>query len=173
MEALVAAPGVFAGAVLYEPPVTIADEPWDEPLGRANAALDAGRPGEAMRIFAADIVKIPGWQARLGGMLVGWIPRYRAMAAGQLHDAKAIYELGVRLDAYRAVDAPVTLLSGSRSPAHLAERIDALLAAIPDAEKVVLDGQGHTSNRRDPRRLAQIIEDFAARHGLAPRPSAE
>lgn len=168
LEALAASPGEFVGSVLYEPAVTIPGEPWDQPLGKAIEALDAGRPGEAMRVFAADIVKIPGWQARLGGILVSLIPRYRATAAGQICDAKAIHELGLRLDAYRGIQTPVLLLSGSRSPVNLAERIDALLDVMPNAEKIVLQGQGHTANLKTPGQLAKIIERYAADHGLGP-----
>jgi pimeloyl-ACP methyl ester carboxylesterase len=151
-SALVAAPDAFAGAVLYEPAATIADAPWDEPLARCLNALDQGRPGEAIRVFAADIVKVPAWQTRLGGLLVGLIPKYRGTVAGQIHDAKAIHDLGVRLDAYRGIRTPVLLLSGGRSPGHLADRLDALVASIPQAEKLVLEGQGHAANRRAPAR---------------------
>jgi pimeloyl-ACP methyl ester carboxylesterase len=158
LETLVRTP--VTGAVLYEPPVNIPGMDWDEPLARANAAIAAGRPGKAMTIFARDIVKTPRWVASLGGGLVGILPRYRAMAPRQIFDTLAIYELGVRLDAYETIRTPTLLLSGERSPKHLGERIDALAAVMPTAEKVTIAGQGHTANRRASAKVADLISGF-------------
>lgn len=119
LEALLASPTSFLGAVLYEPPVTIQGEPWDEPLAQATAAITAGKPGKAMTIFARDIVQTPAWIARVGGALVGMIRKYRDLAPGQIFDTKAIHDLGIRLDAYSTIETPVVLISGERSPKHL------------------------------------------------------
>src|SRR5690242_1941216 len=59
LEALVAAPGHYSGAVLYEPPLVL-----DTPLGagghldRARAELDRGKPGNAFAIFLREIAGI-------------------------------------------------------------------------------------------------------------------
>jgi len=135
VEALALSPHLFNGAVLYDPPATIETGSWDEPLERASAAIAQGRPGKAMTIFARDIVKTPAWVASLGGVLVGMIPRYRELAPRQIFDARAIYDLGIRLDAYSTIQTPTLLLSGERSPKHLGERVDALVAVMPQLKR--------------------------------------
>jgi len=58
-------------------------------------------------------------------------------------------------------DAPVVLVGGDRSPAHLGERLDALARALPRAEPVVLHGQGHNANLGAPDRIARVVEALA------------
>ncbi|HEX4816328.1 MAG TPA: alpha/beta hydrolase [Nonomuraea sp.] len=171
LEAMVTAPGLFAGAVLYEPPVVIG-APLGGPDGdihrRARAAVAAGRPGTAMRIFVREIVGLPAWASFLVGGFVSMAPRLRALASRQVEDGVAMDALGVRLEAYAGIDVPVVLLGGDRSPAHLAERLDALERVLPGAERVVLHGQGHSAHAKAPDRVAAVIETLAAR--VLPRP---
>jgi len=163
LEALVASPSAFSGAALYEPPVVIGP-----PMGggthaveRARVAVAAGRPGRAMAIFLRDIVQLHPLETRLAGTLVAIDRRLRALAPRQIDDAAAINELGVRLDAYAAIDVPVVLLGGDRSPAHLGGRLDALAAVLPHAERVVLHGQGHDAHRDAPEEVARVVETLA------------
>lgn len=160
LEALVKSPASFAGAFLFDPAVTVQGEPWDEPLARAVAAIDAGKPGKAMTIFARDVVHTPAAVAHIGGALVGMIPKYRKLAPRQIFDMKAIHDLGIRFDAYATIDVPTLLLSGERSPKHLGERIDALVDVMPHAQKVIFAGQGHAGNKRAPDELATLIARF-------------
>ena len=163
LEALVARPAAFAGAVLYEPPVHLRPAEWTAWIAQANAALAAGRPGTAMALFVREIVGMPPWVARLVGVLTAVVPRYRALVRCQTADAEAINDLGVRLDDYAGVTVPTVLLTGSRSPAHLRERIDALAAGMPDTRTVVLSGQGHDAQLKKPSAVVEAIEGLAAR----------
>jgi pimeloyl-ACP methyl ester carboxylesterase len=163
IEALVRSPSRFAGAMLYEPPIHLRPREWDAALTRAVRLAASGRVGAAMRVHLRDIVKLPGPMAWLAGLGVAASPRMRALAPHQVDDAAAINDLGVRLDAYGHVDVPTVLLGGDRSPAHLAERLDALSHTIPAAVKVVLRGQGHVANVRAPDEVAKVIEDLATR----------
>lgn len=163
LEALVAVPAAFAGAVLYEPPVVTGP-----PLGgdtnmvqRAEAAIAAGRPGRAIAIFHRDLALVSPLAARLVGMVVAVDRRMGALAPRQIDDVAAINRLGVRLDAYARIELPVVLLGGDRSPAHLGERLDALARALPRAEPVVLHGQGHNANRGAPDQVARVVETLA------------
>jgi pimeloyl-ACP methyl ester carboxylesterase len=163
LEALAASPSTFAGAVLYEPPIHLQPGEWTAAIDRARTALAAGRPGKAMSIFTHDIVRLPGWAARLIGLFVAAYPRLRAFAPHQIDDAAAINQLGVRLDTYAHIEVATTLLGGDRSPNHLAHRLDALANAVPRAEKIVLHGQGHTANQKAPEAVAQVIESLASK----------
>lgn len=164
LEALLAAPESFTGAVLYEPPIVIGP-PLGGPGGeiniRARQAIAAGRPGRAMRIFVRETVRLPAWVAFLSGVFVALSSRLRPLVSHQIDDNEALDQLGVRLDAYAGIDVPVLLLGGDRSPAHLSERLDALARALPHAERVVLHGQGHGAHAAAPAKVAAAIESFA------------
>ena len=161
LEAMVASPSTFPGAVIYEPPVVIGPPLGGEALQRAMAAMAAGKAGKAITIFMRDIVGIPPLVARLAGMFVAIQPRWRKFVPRQLDDVEAIDQLGVRLDAYARIEVPNVLLGGDHSPARLGKRLDALARALPRAEKVVLRGQGHGANQRAPGEVARIIETLA------------
>jgi pimeloyl-ACP methyl ester carboxylesterase len=88
------------------------------------------------------------------------LPRLRAFVPHQIDDAAAINQLGVRLDTYANIDVATILLGGDRSPTHLADRLDALANAMPQAEKIVLRGQGHAANQKAPAALTQVIESL-------------
>lgn len=163
LEALVARPDLFVGAVLYEPPLVIGPPLGGAAYLLAKAAIDAGRPGFAMRIFLRDVVKVPAWLAWVAGVFVGLVPRMRALAPRQVGEVAAIDTIGCRLDAYAAIGIPVVLLGGDRSPRHLADRLDALQRVLPRVERVTLRGMGHDANRRAPAEVARVILDFEAR----------
>ncbi|ADD45557.1 alpha/beta fold hydrolase [Stackebrandtia nassauensis] len=163
LEAMVAAPSSFAGAVLYEPPIVTGPPLGGEALVRARAAVAAGKPGAAIAGFVRDVVGMPGWIARAAGMYAAVSPRMRALVPRQVEELAAIDELGNRLDAYARIDSPVLLLGGERSPANLAHRLDALAAVLPHAERRTLRKLGHDGNRRSPGMLAGVIAEFADR----------
>ncbi|WP_236794927.1 alpha/beta fold hydrolase [Amycolatopsis sp. GM8] len=164
LEALVAAPERFAGAVLYEPPVVVGEPLGGEALERARAAVAAGKPGKALEIFLRDIVRMPAWLAVLARLAVLIVRTLRPRVARQIDDADAIDALGVRLDAYAQLQIPAVLLRGDRSPDHLRERTEALARVLPRVERVVvLPGQAHGANDRAPAKVARVIEDFAGK----------
>jgi pimeloyl-ACP methyl ester carboxylesterase len=154
----------FGGLLLYEPPVAV-----DRPIGgaalrRARAALDRGDPHEAMVVHARDIVGA----SRLGVLVFRLLPFVGrplvAHAAGQIADDEALESLGVGVDRYAAVDVPVLLLGGERSPRHLRAGLDALAAVLPRADPVeILAGQGHVATVRAPDQVAAAIAGFAGR----------
>jgi pimeloyl-ACP methyl ester carboxylesterase len=161
LEALVATPAAYAGAVLYEPPCVIGPPLGGEALARAQASIAAGRPGTALAIFLREIVRAPAWTARLSKPVVALSPRIRRMARHQIDDCAAIDQLGNRLDTYAKITVPVMLLGGDRSPAHLGERLDALERVLPHTERVVMHRQGHGANALAPGKVADVIAGFA------------
>ena len=163
LEALAASPGSFLGAVVFEAPVVIGPPLGGEVLERARAALAAGRPGRAMALFFRRTVGLRPWQATLAGAAVATVPKYRRLVPGQLNSLAALDDLGVRLDAYARITVPTVLLGGDRSPAHLAERLDALAAVMPNAERVVMPGRDHGADLRHPAEIAAVVEALADR----------
>jgi pimeloyl-ACP methyl ester carboxylesterase len=160
LEALVADPEAYAGAVLYEPPLVIGKPLSADGLAKARAALARDKPGRALSIFMRDVVRMPAPLAWTAGFFVGRHPEYRQRVVRQLDDSDAIDALGVRLGAYAELKLPILLLSGDRSPKHLAERSDALARTLPNVRRVLMHGQGHSAERRAPQRVAQAITTF-------------
>jgi pimeloyl-ACP methyl ester carboxylesterase len=163
LEALVASPSLFAGAVIFEPPVIVGPPFPPESVARARAAITTGRPGRAMRVFGRDIVGLPAWQAMVLGCLVRLSPRYRKLAPGQVDDLEAIIQLGVRLEEYAKITVPAVLLGGEQSPRHLIDRLDALEKAIGQAERVRMAKLDHGADLRAPAEVAQVIATLADR----------
>lgn len=161
LEALVKSPSPFAGAVLYEPPIHLRPGEWSATLERARAALTGRGPSAALTIFNRDIVGMPGGSAWLTRLLLAALPRLRRLTPHQLDDAAAIDHLAVRLNEYARIKVPTVLLGGDRSPANLIDRLNALADALPDAEKVVLPGQGHLAQQRAPEAVARIVSAHA------------
>lgn len=166
LEALAAsaASSPFAGAVLFEPPALISppvDGESEEVLRRARAAITADKPGKAMRIFVRQAVGLPLWQATLFGAITSVIARNRRLAPSQIDDLEALQNLGVRLETYARITVPTVLLGGDRSPANLAERLDALKQVMPHAERVVMHRRDHGADLRAPEDVARVVETLA------------
>lgn len=171
LEALVAAPHSFAGAVIFEPAAVIGPPlagEGGEVLTRARAALAAGRYGKAMTIFVRGSTELPAWQAWLAGRLTALIPKYRRLVPCQLDSLQALDQLGVRLDAYAEIKVPTVLLGGDRGPAHIPARLDAVERVIPHAERVVMHGRDHGADLKAPKQVAHVIEALADK--VLPRP---
>lgn len=175
LETLVAAPSSFVGGLVYEP-ASVIGAPGEErlcgdrvvdgegvELRRCRAALAAGRPGLALAIFTTVAAGWPMWQARPAGAVAALVPGIRRLIPCQIDDLDALEHLGVRLDAYAGIHVPVAMMNGGRSPAMLKEIVDAMMAVLPSAERVVLEGAGHDGHVNAPELLAKTIEAHADR----------
>lgn len=163
LEALAEHGAMFSGALLYEPPLRLGPPVGGEALERARTTLAAGKPGRALAIFLRDVVRVRPALARLVGAITAISPGRRALVSHQLDDCAAVDQLGVRLDVYAGIDGPTVLLGGDRSPAHFGERMDALARVMPNAERVVLPGQGHHAHILAPDKVAGVIVSLADR----------
>jgi proline iminopeptidase len=66
----------------------------------------------------------------------------------------------------RALDVPVLVVHGSRDPRPLSA-LEAMLAALPRVELVVMDGVGHLPWLEEPAHFGRIARDFVTRIGVA------
>jgi pimeloyl-ACP methyl ester carboxylesterase len=161
LEALTADPGLYAGAVLYEPPLVVGERLGGAALEPARAALARGKPGTAFAIFLRDVVRINPIMATVAGFAVNRRPgELGGRVERQLDDNDAIDAIGNRLEAYAKIDVPVLLLAGDRSPRHLGTRLDALQQVLPHSRRVTMHGQGHTAEHTAPGRVATAITTF-------------
>jgi pimeloyl-ACP methyl ester carboxylesterase len=162
LEAARMAPWLFAGMVLYEPPVAVTRPLGGDALVRAQAALDAGDPVEAMRIHLIEIVEVPSRNVWLMSLLPPVRRQTAKFAANQIRDDANLESLGVGIDRYAQLDVPALLLGGARSPEHLRVRLVALSGVLPRFHStVILKSQGHLANAFAPFKVARVIAGFA------------
>jgi pimeloyl-ACP methyl ester carboxylesterase len=91
----------------------------------------------------------------------------RALAPTLHYDFHMLVEMNDRLESFRAVQAEVLLLGGSKSPAYLKAALDALEKVLPHATRVEFPGLGHgasgnTDQHGQPERVAQELRRFFA-----------
>jgi pimeloyl-ACP methyl ester carboxylesterase len=160
--ALVAAPHRFAGMVLYEPPLAVTGPLGPDAIRRARAAIEAGKPHQAMAIHLTELVGV----SRLFVILLGLLPpvcrRLDSFADAQISDNEAIESVGVGLDRYARLAVPALLLGGAKSQPHFRGRLKALAGVLPAVDSVVyMPGQAHGANLRGPDQVARVVPDFA------------
>jgi pimeloyl-ACP methyl ester carboxylesterase len=160
LETALQCPAALVGLVLYEPPVALDRPLGGEALVRAKQALARGNPSQALTIHLRDIVRFPWILVLLMRLLPGW-KQLCAVAPAQIADTEAIEALGVGIQRYARLEMPVLLFGGTRSPAHLRERLAALAHVIPHAQTTLLRGQGHLANLMAPDQVARLVREFA------------
>jgi pimeloyl-ACP methyl ester carboxylesterase len=130
--------------VLYEPPF-FAGVGHAEHLARLRELLAEGRLDDAMRYNLTTVIGVP--DAAVADMAGRpWWPAMTAVAPTLLHDLSAVHDIEVDPDwrgRWADVSVPVTVLSGDQTFPGLAAAADAVAAALPDARRRVLEGQGH------------------------------
>jgi len=94
--------------------------------------------------------------------------RVKAMIRRQTGDAIAAASLGLgeRVDArpiLAEIDVPTTIIVGSGDTLTPPAMSEAMVAAIPGAELVVLDGAGHLSNLDNPTDFTDALRGLLAR----------
>lgn len=146
---------------LFEPPLTgaVPSAPAGPPnyATRLAAALDAGRPGDALGLFMIDLMGMP--EAAVAGMRQApmW-PALEALAPSLRYDAAVMGDNTVPPVADLAV--PVTVLTGTASPDWLRAIGPVVAAAVSHGDVRELPEQTHNV---DPAVLAAaLVEVFAS-----------
>ncbi len=160
----------IAGLVLYEP--TLFSLLLADP-GSRDAAMDIavlrivlGRYLDAGDWFRAALRYVDHWSGR-----DAW---ERLSTPQRAAIAWRMPELCARLDAtladpthssvYAAIDVPVLLLSGTRTPASTGRIAQLLARTLPRAEWHTVDGAGQRGIDSHPEAVDREIQDFLARH---------
>jgi 3-oxoadipate enol-lactonase len=145
--------------VLYEPSLGLSYPAGS--IERIDTALAAGDNEAAITAVLVDILEMtddeidafrssPLWPTRLAAART--VPREcRA-------EQDWIYQPGQ----FGTITVPTLFLTGSESVPVVAKATDEAIAAIPHAQRHVLDGHGHFAHKTDPAMVAAIIRDFVA-----------
>ncbi|HTO21178.1 MAG TPA: alpha/beta hydrolase, partial [Spirochaetia bacterium] len=144
---------------LYEPALLRDAAPWRPQVERYDREIAEGRVAEAL----VTSLKV----TRIGGPMLDLLPRsllvkmtLKAIAAEDAHarpgdvtmrrlaptfhyDARLILGTAGKAEALRAVNLPVLLLGGTRSPRWLRDALDSAARILPNARRVVFPGLDH------------------------------
>jgi pimeloyl-ACP methyl ester carboxylesterase len=164
LEAALAGLPIDTVAVYDVPYDTSAEAPqrFDEYRGRLDAALSAGRRGDAVELF----MRLAGSAEEQIAAARGsphW-PALESLAHTLAYDA-VLYG-PPPLDRLAAIEQPTLVATGGAS-GFFAAAADAVAASVPKAERVTLAGQGHVV---DPRAMAAELRRFFAGAAGFPRP---
>lgn len=146
--------------LLYEPSLGLRYPAGS--IERVERALAAGDREAAIRLVFADILGMseqgidamratPLWPVRVASAPT--VPR----------ECRAEENWEYRPGQFSAIGAQTLVLTGSETPAEVAQTTHAALAAIPHARMEVLEGHGHMAFASDPVLVAGIIRRFIAR----------
>lgn len=150
--------------ILYEPPFNAGTAGVAPDLGdRLGAILAAGDREQVLVTFLqegpqyapAEIAaqrERPNWPDRLA--FVHTLPRELQAVRQYTFDPLRVADLTL----------PVLLLLGSESPLFFRAAIDALHAALPASEKIVLQGQHHNAMETAPELFTQVVHRFLRDH---------
>jgi pimeloyl-ACP methyl ester carboxylesterase len=139
---------------------------WETISGVARACIDAvaaGEPEKAADAYMGFWLGEEQWQAspdRFRQDVIGTVAKVA-------HEFRGVFDLKRTGGDFRAVDCPVGLVHGSRSPRPALAVIEILEASLPRAETAEIAGAGHMSPFTHPAEVAALLLDHLDRAGAA------
>jgi pimeloyl-ACP methyl ester carboxylesterase len=169
-------------AALYEPPLPVPGATPDAWAPRYRREVADGKLAAAMVTVmkgtadGAIVAVVPRWMlvplmaqaiAAQARVVRGDEVPLRALIPTVGYDTQLVAEARGNLERYRALQAEVLLLGGSRSRGYLKAALAALGAILPRAERVELPGVGHLAADNDgqPARVGRELRRFFTGEG--------
>jgi pimeloyl-ACP methyl ester carboxylesterase len=144
--------------VLYEPPF-FAGADFTAHLAVLRSLLADGNNDQAMRYNLSSVIGLPA--AVVDGMAQApWWGAMVAAAPTLVYDHAATHEINLDPDwraRWATVTVPTIVCSGDQSFPGLPEAADAVAAALPNASRRILAGQGH---RPAPEAIVPVLVEF-------------
>ncbi len=144
--------------VLYEPPF-FAGRSLSAQLAALRSLLADGNNDEAMRYNLTSVIGLPAGVVDEMAQAPWWAAMVAA-APTLLYDHTATHEITLDPDwrgRWAGVTVPTIVCSGEQTFPGLPEAADAVAAALPNASRRVLPGQGH---RPAPEAIVPILVEF-------------
>lgn len=144
--------------VLYEPPLD-QGAGTDAALAEMKTLLADGANEQALVLFLREFPgdtpedidrqrSEPYWKKRVDAADTAYREPHR------------IEQTEFDLARYAAITTPTLLVSGSESPQHLRETIDALADALPNSQVAILEGEAHGAIETAPDRFVDEVLAF-------------
>ena len=149
--------------VLYEPPIPTGIEIYpSEVVTKIQALLDEGDREGAVITFMQDIVRVPPHEMEILRSAPSWSARIAA-AHTILREMRGSNEYVFEPARFTGLTTPTLLLLGGDSPTFFKAGLEAVHAALPDSQVVVMPGQQHTAMNTTPelfiREILQFLEE--------------
>ncbi|WP_427889049.1 alpha/beta fold hydrolase [Kribbella sp. GL6] len=145
--------------VAFEPPYVVDGSRKQIPRSWV-ADLSALGPDDAIRYFFTKGIGLPGILVTVMKLMPAW-KGMRAVAHTLPYDAQVVGEncFGEPMDAgqWAAIDQPVLVVSGGKSPGWMKASTSALANAVPGAAHTEVPGQNHVIKTAA---IAPVIADF-------------
>jgi pimeloyl-ACP methyl ester carboxylesterase len=144
--------------VLWEPPYSVdpAGRPPADSAERLERMVAEGRRDDAATFFMVEMVGLPADFANFARTQPWWQGQL-TLAHTLAYDARIMGDYAVPTETAARVTAPTLILTGGASFALFRPTAEALVAAMPNASTVVLEGQEHNV---DPGVLGPAMAEF-------------
>lgn len=186
LEAACRLPHKVKKLALYEPPLIIDDSRPPVPkdyVEQLNAAIAAGRPGDAVEIFMTKALLIPAeFVAQMRNAPMGevfdtamkppeWVEMekvahtlaYDGVIMGETMSGKPLPV--ERVKQWAAATMPTLVVTGELSEPFFHDGAQALVAVLPNALRRILQGQHHAV---EPAALAPMLVEFFTNYTIEP-----
>jgi pimeloyl-ACP methyl ester carboxylesterase len=144
--------------VLYEPPFFAGTSLADD-LAVLGSLLAEGKNEEAMRYNLTSVIGLPPDVVDGMAQAPSWAARV-AVAPTLLYDHAATHEINVDPDwhtRWADVTVPTLVCSGDQTFPGMPEAADAVAAALPNASRWTVSGQGH---KPAPEAIVPVLVEF-------------
>ena len=168
VELALLAPGLVQSLALIEPAILPPDlsELFPQISAPILETYRSGKPAQAVDQWM-DLVQCGNWRSAAANTVPGGVEQAE-------QDASTFFEVDFpafrdwRFDAERAsqIRQPMVCLMGSESGPMIEAGKRHLETLFPSAEHALLQGVDHLMQIGDPKRVAEPIADFLARHPL-------
>jgi pimeloyl-ACP methyl ester carboxylesterase len=170
LEAATRMPDEVRTVAVYEIPYIVDDSRppvADTFQGQLGELLGAGRGGDAVKLFMRDAVRLPSFLVAAMPLFPGW-SKNKGVAPTLAYDV-AIMGDGQKgrplpQERWSAVNAPVLVASGGKSPEWVSNAAAQLGQILPNGRQQTLAGQRHYVKAQA---LAPVLTEFFAGLGVA------
>jgi pimeloyl-ACP methyl ester carboxylesterase len=151
----------IAKLALYEPPFIVDDSrsrPPQDFAAQLAELIASGRRGDAVALFLTTGVDLPADAVAQMRNAPMW-PAFEAMAHTLIYNITIMGDFSVPTERVGSVTIPTLVLDGGESPAWARRAVQAVVDALPNAQRRTLAGQTHGAA---PEILAPVLAEFFA-----------
>ena len=130
---------------LYEPPFIVDDSrprPPEDFAAQLTELIASGRRGDAVELFMTKGVDLPADAVAQMRNAPMW-PAFEAMAHTLVYNVAIMGDFSVPAERVGSVTIPTLVLDGGESPAWARHAVQAVVDALPNAQRRTLEGQTH------------------------------
>lgn len=156
MEA--AASGVnITRLALYEPPYMIGEDGHGVHEGQLSRLIASDRRADAVKYFMRKMVGLPPVFVAMMQLMPGVWGKLKAVAHTLPYDAAVMGDYSLPAQRIAGISVPALVMDGEKTDARLHRAVQAVAAAIPNAERRTLKGQTHNVKAAV---LAPVVVEF-------------